>query len=257
MILAILQARMSSTRLPGKVLLPLQGQPMLLRQIERIKRSQKIDKLIVATSIDATDDVLAELCQQQQIECYRGSLTDVLDRYYQAARAYQPDYVVRLTGDCPVADHRVIDTIIKYCVDNQLNYASNTLQPTYPDGLDVEVFTFASLEQAWHEAKLPSEREHVTPYIKHQPLSGNYRYSPDLSDIRLTLDEPADYELIQQIYAALYPINPDFSFEDMMVWLAKNLRLLKLNQQFMRDEGYAKSLREDQHWVKKQEEALS
>lgn len=247
-VLGVLQARFSSTRLPGKVLLPLQGEPMLIRQIERIRRAQSIDRLVVATSTSASDDPLAELCRSRNIECFRGSLEDVLDRVYCAAERVNPAYVVRLTGDCPLADPAVIDAVAGFCRDGGFDYASNALEPTFPDGLDVEVMTFASLREAWTKARLPSEREHVTPYIyKHDRefRVGSYKGQPDLSALRWTVDEPQDYELVCKVYDALYPSNPSFSTEDVLRLMDARPHIQTLNTRFTRNEGYAKSLEQD------------
>lgn len=248
MILGLLQARVSSTRLPGKVILPLLGKPMILRQLERLRRVRQIDKLVLATSNDPSDDPLAALCTKESIECFRGSLDDVLDRFYQAARAHQPDYVVRLTGDCPLADPEIIDDLISYFLDMGGDYASNCLEPTFPDGLDAEIVRFSCLETAWKEATLPSQREHVTPFIHQQP--GRFRIgctksNTDLSELRWTVDEPVDFELVTRIYEALYPQNPDFSTSDILTLLELNPRLRSMNVGIMRNEGYRNSLRKD------------
>ncbi len=246
--LAILQARSSSHRLPAKVLKPILGQPMLMRQIERIRRAKEINKLVVATSVEASDDHLAGMCAQNDIECFRGSLDDVLDRFYVAAKHYHPEYVVRLTGDCPLTDPEVIDQVLRYFFEGGFDYATNGLQPTYPDGLDVEVMRFESLQVAWKEAKLPSERQHVTPFIHGNPERfriGHYRGASDHSFLRWTVDEPLDFELVTQIYETLYPENPNFGSQDILDLLEKNPALKTWNTQIRRNEGYAKSLKED------------
>ena len=158
MILGILQARASSRRLPGKVMKPILGRPMLERQIERLRRARRLDKLVVATSTDPSDDPIAALCRSLAVECFRGSLDDVLDRFYQAARRAAPRAVVRLTGDCPLADPAVIDQLIELHARGGYDYTSNTLTRSYPDGLDAEVTQLHCLEAAWREARLPSER---------------------------------------------------------------------------------------------------
>lgn len=205
MILAILQARMSSTRLPGKVLMPLAGAPMLSRQIERIQRSKLIDKLIIATSRSEEDDPVADLLPNS----FRGSLNDVLDRYYRAAKRYNPEYVVRLTGDCPLTDWTVIDGCIQFALG--FGYASNTLNPTWPDGLDVEVFTFAALKTAWENARSSYDREHVTPYMQRTRSVGSFENDVDLSDLRWTVDTSEDFAFVSRVYETLYPIDPAFT----------------------------------------------
>jgi spore coat polysaccharide biosynthesis protein SpsF len=248
MILAILQARISSSRLPGKVIKPILGVPMLMRQIDRVKRAQKIDHLVVATSMDRSDDAIEQLCCDYIIPCYRGSLHDVLDRFYRAAILYCPDHVVRLTGDCPLADPALIDQVIEYHLEGDYEYTSNTIEPTYPDGLDVEVFRFACLKHAWQEAKLPSHKEHVTPFIYQQPdrfKIGSFKNNGDLSNFRWTVDELVDFELITKIYEILYPNNPLFSTQDILELLEKNPELKTINAGFSRNEGYLRSLNQD------------
>jgi spore coat polysaccharide biosynthesis protein SpsF len=246
-ILAVLQARMSSSRLPGKVLKPLLGRPMLARQIERVKRSALIDRMLVATSSAGDDAAIEQLCAELSVGCYRGSLDDVLDRFYRAAQASNPAYIVRLTGDCPLADPELIDAVIRYCVDGGYDYVSNALQPTFPDGLDTEVLRFACLEEAWREARLPSEREHVTPFIYNRPERfriGSYTNQVDYSHLRWTVDEPEDFSLVEKIYTALYPVNPRFSSEDILAFIGRNPGIAG-NTAIKRNEGYAKSLRKD------------
>lgn len=248
MILAILQARVTSSRLPGKVLKPLLGSPMLLRQIERLQKAQKIDRLLVATSNEPSDDLIEKRCEEHGIGCYRGSLNDVLDRFYQAARVFNPEHVVRLTADCPLADPVLIDDVIGFYLEGGFDYASNAIEPTFPDGLDVEIFRFSCLEQAWRDATLPSQREHVTPFIHQQPLQfkiGHYKSPSDLSHLRWTVDEPKDFELVTMIYEALYPRNPDFSTQDILGLLDQRPELANWNTTHQRNEGYQKSLKAD------------
>jgi len=233
MILAILQARMSSTRLSGKVLKPIMGRPMIELQIERIHRCRRIDRLIVATSTNSEDKAIIELCSKLCVESYCGSLENVLDRFYQAARGYRPDHIVRLTGDCPLTDPQVIDTLISFYIKQKCDYASNCHPPTLPDGLDAEVFTFSALEQAWKEAIDPREIEHVTPFITNRPNRFkivNFEYQKDISDLRWTVDEPEDFELVIQIYEALYPVKPEFTFRDILRHLEIHPELMDINR---------------------------
>lgn len=248
MILAILQARVSSSRLPEKVLKQLLGVPMLLRQVERLNKSRKIDQLLVATSTEPSDDPIESLCKENNIACYRGGLNDVLDRFYQAAKLMKPEHVVRLTADCPLTDAKLIDDVIQFYLDGGFDYASNAVQATYPDGLDMEVFRYGCLERAWQEATLPSQREHVTPFIYQQPQLfkiGHYKNSSDLSHLRWTVDEPKDFELVTMIYEALYPKNPDFSTQDILQLLDQRPELEHWNTAHQRNEGYQKSLEAD------------
>lgn len=248
----VLQARYSSQRLPGKVLMPLFGQPMLLRQIERVRKSKHIGTLIVATTTRSDDDVIEALCAREGISCYRGAINDVLDRVYRAVEPFRPGTVVRLTGDCPLTDASVIDGCIEFFRGGEFDYVTNALQATFPDGLDVEVMTFASLRQAWHEAKLPSEREHVTPYINTRPERfriGHYVNDRDFSVMRWTVDEPEDLEFVRAVYEELYPQNPAFAMPEILALLDARPELVALNKHYSRNEGLAKSKRLDIDWL--------
>jgi spore coat polysaccharide biosynthesis protein SpsF len=243
--IAVLQARLSSSRLPGKVLKLIRDRPMLEYQIERIKRSCSINRLVVATSDLPEDEQISELCQEINVDCFRGSLDDVLDRVYQAAKPYTPKYLVRLTGDCPLCDPELIDRVIEFHIDGDYDYTSNIINPTYPDGLDVEICRFECLEFAYREATLPSQREHVTPFIYQQPHRfrlGNYKNTQDLSYLRWTVDELADFELVEQVYTDLYPQNPKFNMSDILTWLDLHPKWRDRNQQYERNEGFKKSL---------------
>lgn len=239
---------MSSSRLPGKVLNPILGVPMLLRHVERVRRCVEINTLIVATSTDSTDDKIAAICEQAGISCFRGSLDDVLDRFVQTGRAYHPDVVVRLTGDCPLADPEIIDEVIRFFHEGGYDYVSNCLPPTYPDGLDVEVIRFSCLEESASEAVLPSHREHVTPYLRAHPERyrlGNYASTVDRSGLRWTVDEPEDFEFVRLVYERLYPEKPDFTFQDILDLLVRDPALQAINAKFKRNEGAQKSLLAD------------
>jgi spore coat polysaccharide biosynthesis protein SpsF len=248
-ILAILQARMTSTRLPNKVLAPILGQPMLARQIERLRRAATLDKLVVATSDDASDDPLAAMCEDIGVPIYRGSLNDVLARFKGACEAFgSANHIVRLTGDCPLADPAVIDSVVRHHLASGADYTSNALQPTWPDGLDVEVLRMEILQRAAQEAHLPSEREHVTSYICKNPeffYIEHFKSERDLSHLRWTVDESADLTFVSEVYAALYPKNPVFDTADILALIEQNPELAKLNDHFLRNEGYAKSLATD------------
>lgn len=214
-VLAVLQARLSSTRLPGKVMRPLAGAPMILRQIERIRRARRIDRLVVATSLEASDDPLAALLEAEQLDVFRGPLDDVLARFIGALAAYPADHVVRLTADCPLADPEVIDATIALHLESGADYTNNRAEPLgYPKGLDVEVVTAEALRRADAEAATPEEREHVTWGIRHAP--DRYRIErllPPTEEgvVRWTVDRPDDFEFVSTVYEALYPKNPAFT----------------------------------------------
>jgi spore coat polysaccharide biosynthesis protein SpsF len=247
-VLAVLQARMSSSRLPGKVLLRVCGKPLLQHQLERVARAPGIDKLVVATSEDASDAPIAALCAALGVAVFRGSLDDVLDRFVQAARPFHPDWVLRLTGDCPLADPAIIGRVIAEAKRGGSDYVSSALHPTFPDGMDAECVRMACLEQAWREATLPSEREHVTSFVYARPERfrlGEVRNDTDLSALRWTVDEPRDFVFVSQVYERLYTVNPAFGMADVLALLAREPALGQLNRDIPRNEGYERSLRKD------------
>ncbi len=216
----IIQARMGSTRLPGKSLKPLLGKPMLFYVVDRLRPVKEADALVVATSSLPQDDPIAEFCNKNGIALFRGSEEDVLDRYDQAAKQYQADIIVRITGDCPLIDPEVVSAILRGFDEHvDCDYLSNTQKRTFPRGLDVEVFTSKALEEAAREAKSPHEREHVTPFIYHHPERyhiRNYRHEPDLSHHRWTVDTPEDFELVTKIFEELLPTKPHFAMADVL-----------------------------------------
>ena len=224
MILAILQARMSSTRLPGKVLRPLAGAPMVLRQLERISRAKRIDALVAATSQERSDDVLTEILEHNGVRVFRGPLEDVLARFVGALdEAGGADHVVRLTADCPFADPEVIDAVIARHLESGADYTSDTpARRTFPKGLDCEAMTAAALRDADAEAKEPDEREHVTPYIYRRP--GRFSIASvdqdrDEGDVRWTVDTPEDYAFASVVYDGLYPQTPAFTSDDVRAFV--------------------------------------
>lgn len=216
---AILQARMSSSRLPGKVMKPLAGAPMIERQIERLRRCDTLDRLIVATSDDAWDDVLAAHLNGLGVDLHRGPLNDVLGRFLGAMDAFGIEgEVVRLTADCPLADPGVIDDGVRLRARLGVDYVSNGRRRTYPHGLDMEVFTAEALRAAGREATDAYDREHVTPFIYHHPERfslADLTQERDESRLRWTVDTPEDYAFVERVYAALYPKNPAFTSDDL------------------------------------------
>lgn len=218
MAVAILQARMSSSRLPGKVMKPLAGRPMVERQIERLRRSATLSRLIVATSDDPSDDGLASFLKSIDVEVYRGPLADVLGRYVGAIVALGVSgQVVRLTADCPLADAGVIDDCVRLQAELGVDYCSNGRNRTYPRGLDVEVFDAEGLLIAGREASDPYDREHVTPFLYRNPdrfTQGELVQARDESALRWTVDTPEDFDFVARVYAALYPTKPDFTSDD-------------------------------------------
>lgn len=248
MILAILQARLSSTRLPGKVLKPILGKPMLIHQIERLSKSSRIDELVVATSTEASDDALEECVKQTGYKVTRGDLSDVLLRFCVAIKEFpEVKTIVRLTGDCPLTDWNVVDAAIALFESQEFDYVSNAAPATWPDGLDVEVMTKAALLDANKFAELASEREHVTPYIRNNRRKykiGTLLNTEDLSSFRWTVDEPEDFKFVTTVYEKLYPSNPTFVTNDIMKLLKEEPEMIQ-NAHLKRNEGYIKSLAND------------
>ncbi len=250
--IAIVQARMSSTRLPGKVLLPLSGRPALNHVVSRVKSCKTINKVIVATSTDPSDDDIEKYCKQSDFEFYRGSLLDVLDRYYQCAKLSNAATIVRITADCPVIDPVVVDAVVTGFLAGGYDYYS--LSGEFPDGLDCEVLSFLALEKAWENATLPSEREHVSPYIHSSHNSdfntGGLELFSKLKHIRWTLDEPDDYEVLKKIFDSLYKPNKNFLTNDILLQLKANPEWLNINKSILRNAGYQKSLAQDEAFLK-------
>lgn len=230
---AIVQARMGATRLFGKPLKEVLGRPLLDYQIERLKRCQSLDQIVIATTDKKQDNPIADLSKQLGVGLFRGSEEDVLDRYFKAAQNFSANAVVRITGDCPLADPYLIDQIVKEFQNKQpCDYLSNALDRTFPRGMDVEVFSFQALEKAAREAKKPEEREHVTPYLYRHPemfKSENFVSNEDNSKYRLTVDTAEDFELISKLIEILYPKNPQFSLDDILKLLKKNPELAAIN----------------------------
>ncbi len=223
--LAILQARMSSTRMPGKVLAPLAGKPAIIRQLERIQRATTLDGIVVATSTDPSDDELVEVLREADIDVVRGSLDDVLARFIVAMDDYPSQAIVRLTADCPLTSPAVIDRVVDHFWATEADYASNTMRPTYPDGLDVEVVKAKVLRQVAAEATDPPEREHVTLGVYRRPdryRIENVAGESDLSHLRWTVDTPEDYRFVSQVYETLYLRNPSFDVNEILGYLAQH-----------------------------------
>ena len=245
-VLAILQARTSSSRLPGKVLCPVAGRPMILRQLERIGRARLIDQIVVATSADASDDDLVRTLEAAGVAVFRGSLDDVLDRFIRAAAEYPSGHVVRLTGYCPLTDPDLIDAVIAHHLVGGADITSNSNQPTFPDGLDVEVVRTGRLREAAAEALHKFEREHVTQFLYRHPERfriAHYKAERDLSALRWTVDEPADLAFVRAVYDALLPGSPSFGMHDVLALLDARPDLTSINAAFTRNEGLARSIR--------------
>lgn len=259
MVGVIIQARVNSTRLPAKVLKKVLGKTLLEFELERVKRASTVDSIIVATTDNQTDEVIEKLVSSLGFKVFRGSEIDVLDRYYEAAEFSGIKTIVRITGDCPLIDPGVIDDVVNFYKNGDFDYVTNGINSNFPDGMDVEVFSFEALRKAWEEAKLPSEREHVTAYIWKNPSLfklGTFKGNKNYSAYRLTVDEPKDFSLVSQVISQLYPENPDFSLEDIISYLEKNPEGAAVNSQFARNEGLIKSIKEEQDQTKVEGERI-
>ena len=232
-VLIILQARTTSTRLPGKVLKEILGRPMMELQLERMRRAGRSDALIVATSDRSSDDAIARLCSSLGVGCFRGSLEDVLDRYRQAAAQYKARHIVRMTADCPVAEPRVMDATIEQHLRQKNDYTCANTESGWPKGLDVEVMRREILETAWREARMPEEREHVTSFIRQHPEKfrlGHLTAPDNHSHQRWTVDTPEDFSFITRVYETLYPDNPRFDMKDFLQLISRCPELSGINQ---------------------------
>ena len=238
MILGIVQARTGSTRLPGKVLMDLLGEPMLLRELARLDQCTTLDALVVATSDLPRDDLLAGLLTSRGRTVFRGSESDVLDRYYRCAEEHGADIVVRLTGDCPLICPEVVDKVVNaYLATPECDYASNIEPQTFPDGLDTEVFPFRILGLMWREAT-GDEREHVTPYVRLDPDTFRHCpviHEPDLSGMRWTVDELRDLEFVRQVYARVGRGGEVFGMDAILELLEREPELVRMNQDVPRN----------------------
>jgi spore coat polysaccharide biosynthesis protein SpsF len=246
-ILAIIQARVGSTRLPKKVLLPLGKKTVLENVYDRVSAAKLVNHVLIATTTNSSDDEIINLCQKKGMDFFRGSEEDLLDRYYQAAKEKSAEHIVRITADCPLVDPRLIDKVIKKHLEENNDYTATafTGNETFPDGEDVDIFTFASLKEAWEKAKLPYQREHATQYFVKNADDfkiSNISYKKDLSDKRWTLDEPNDYLFLKSIYKALEKPDYVFGMEDILEFLGKNPEIEKINDHIARNEGLKKSL---------------
>ncbi|MFX1554510.1 MAG: cytidylyltransferase domain-containing protein [Promethearchaeota archaeon] len=252
-ILIIIQARMSSTRLPGKILKTVLGKPLLYFLIERLKLVENSNKLILAIAKGDINQPLIDFAEKYDIKYKIGEEDDVLDRYYQTAKLFNGDVIVRITADCPLMDPDLIDKGLDIFLSENYDYISNNHPETYPDGYDIEIFSFKALETAWKEAKLPSEREHVTPYLWKNPDKFKisvYKSEEDLSSFRITIDEPEDYELISKIYTEFKYNWINIRLKDVINYLRENPDIFKINAHLIRNEGYLKSLEEDKKLLK-------
>jgi spore coat polysaccharide biosynthesis protein SpsF len=233
-VVATIEARMRSSRLPGKVLRRVLGKPMLELLIERLRRARRIDQIVVATTDNPADDLIEELARRLDVGCFRGSEEDVLDRVLRAARSVAAEVIVEITGDCPLIDPEVVDRLVEVYLTHNYDYVANVLRRTYPDGLDTQVFATAVLAEVASRTQDPADREHVSLHIYEHPERYKlHNVESNLPEkywhLRLTLDTPQDFELIAAIYNELYPRNPAFTLDDVLRLLDRRPELLALN----------------------------
>lgn len=249
---------MKSTRFPDKVLYLIDDKPLLYYVIRQTLASSYIDDVIIATSTNSSDDVIVEYCKNNNINFFRGSENNVLDRYFQCAKKYHCDPIIRITSDCPLLDPSTIDSVIKKFLDGNYDYISTTIEfkdgqwkdssCNFPPGIAVEVAAFSALEQAWNEAKKPSELEHVFPYVQFNPDKfklANFVNTSDLSYIRCTVDHPEDLTFVREIYRRIPKDNPFVTLKDIVNIIKNNPKLISINNSYSFDEGIQKSYRED------------
>lgn len=243
-ILAITQARISSSRLPKKVLLKLGKETVLDLHLKRALKSKHIEKMIVASTDEMGCEEIKKVAVNQNCDFFLGSLVDVLDRFYQASLPYNPEHVIRLTSDCPLIDPELIDDLVEKYLNSSADYAANFIGESLPDGMDVEIFKFSALEKAWNEAKKKSEREHVTPYIRDSKkfVVEAIDYLPKLGHFRLTLDTEDDYKLLKEL---VDKVGEDKRMKDYVDYLIKHDDIFQINSKIKRNEGYQKSLERD------------
>ena len=253
MIGCIIQARMGSSRLPGKVLMESDhGKPLLYYVVNQLRHCEKVKNLVIATTTNQEDDEIEKFANNNSVSIFRGSEKDVLDRYFQCAKKYSFSTIVRITADCPLIDPQIVDRVIEKFFSENYDYATNTLIRTFPIGTDVEVFSFGVLEKTWKNAQMPSEREHVTPYIRNQGIfkTINVKNDKNISNLRLTVDRMEDFELIKQILKNI-SINP-IHLGNVLELFSRKPELIDINKHIDNNEGFSRSLNEDQEFIKEQ-----
>ena len=240
-VVAIIQARMGSTRLPDKVLMKINGHTILEEVIRRVKGIKGVDEVIVATTENPKDSKIVSLCNKLKAKVFRGSEEDVLDRYYQCAKEANVDVIIRITSDCPLLDHKIVEEGLKLFLSTNADYVSNAIKRTYPRGLDFEIFKFTALGKAWKEGKESTDREHVTPYIYENPQ--NFKIlqllsDKNYSDYRLTVDTQIDLELVRSIFKALDRNNKTFGLNQIIRFLKKNPELAQINSEVVQKDKH-------------------
>lgn len=238
----MIQARTGSSRLPKKVLAKIENKPMIWHVINRVKKIKSVKQIALITTKNESDKILLEIAKKNNIIGFAGDENDVLKRHYQCALKINADPIIRITGDCPLIDPALVEKILRFYLNSNYDYVSNTIIPTFPDGLDTEIFSFATLKKIIHQAKLKSEREHVTIYItKNKKLFKifNYKNEKDLSQFRWTVDRKQDLKLVRTIYSKMKP-KTIFTMDDVLKIISQNPHLLKINKGIKRNEGHTK-----------------
>lgn len=238
-LLTIIQARYNSSRFPGKILKKYKSISYLELLIKRLQKSKKINKIIVAATHNSADNEIEELCKELKIFCFRGSENDVIDRYFQASKIFKAQNIVRVTADCPLIDFKIVDEVIKKFFLKKVDYATNTMPPTFPDGMDVEVFKFNSLKKAWNESRTKTElKEHVTTYIRNSNFFSkiNINFKNNYSFLRLTLDEPEDHKVLKLLLKNFSNIF-NITINDIIKLYKKNKKIFLYNKHISRNEG--------------------
>ena len=249
----LIQTRLGSTRLPNKVLKIIEGKTAIWHVINRVKKIDSVDQIALITTNKPEDRILLKIAEENGIIGFSGSEFDVLDRHFQCAKEIEADPIIRITSDCTLIDPFLSEKILRYYLSHDYDFVSNTITPTFPDGLDTEIFSYESLEKAAYETKLPSEREHVTTYFIKNPDKfkiSNYENDVNLSNLRWTLDREQDLIFIQEIYSRMKP-KTIFSMNEILQILSSNPELLKINNGINRNEGHQESLEKDKNFLKK------
>jgi spore coat polysaccharide biosynthesis protein SpsF len=247
----IIQARMGSTRLPGKVMMRVDTNPILYYVLKQTQQSKLIHSIVVATTNLEEDNVIEDYVTDFGVKCFRGDKSDVLDRYYQCAKKFSFSTITRITSDCPLIDPQIVDDVIKKFNSGEFDYVTNTLPRTFPYGTEVEVFSFNALEKAWKNAKKPSEREHVTPFLRNDSefRIANIQHDKDISHLRWTVDRIEDFNLVKEIIARVK--KTPILLRDILELVEKEPQLFQMNKDLIPNEGYLKSLKEDEEFMKK------
>lgn len=246
-ITVIIEARTGSSRLPNKVIAKIEDKPMIFYVINRVKKVKSVEQIVLATTQEKNDQVLLEIAKENGIIGFAGDSVDILNRDYECALKVNADPIIRITGDCPLLDPNIVEEMLQFFLKNNYDYISNRIIPTYPDGLDTEIYTLETLQKTALNAKWSSERELVTTYITKNPKNFkifNYENKTDLSNLRWAVDQEEDLRFVREVYSKMKP-KTDFSMNEMLKLISKNPSLLEINNGIMRNEGHLKIYKND------------